>query len=229
MGLAVDRYISADGTLVFTLTSNSYKFLTLNLLTHLKRAGVPWTLVVVCADKASHRFFRQEGYVALLMDGAETDYGPRIISFGTRLFQGLNRKKLDILAELAARPEIRTGIYLDGDIAVYADPVPDILERLAAQPAAQILLQCDEQTRVACVGTEEGGGPAGPAPRCPQACSGVFAWRHGVPPSVFRVSEDPSLWSACPEDQVFLNRRLADLTVPIATLPRTLYPNGQFM
>ncbi len=221
MVLAIDRFITPEGVLAFTLTSNSYKFLTLNLLTHLKRAGVPWTFAIVCADKASHRFFRQEGYPALLMDGAEADYGPRLIPFGTRLFQGLNRKKLDLLAEFAARPEVRIGVYLDGDIAVYSDPVPDLLARFEAAPAdVNLLIQCDEQTRVACSGIS--------AP-CPQACSGVFAWRHGIPPIVFRVAESPATWSACPEDQVFLNRRLADLAVPFQTLPRDAYPNGQFV
>jgi hypothetical protein len=54
-----------DGTFVFTLTNNGYKYFTLNLVEHLKKAKVPWKLCIVCADKAAYQFFRNQTIPAI--------------------------------------------------------------------------------------------------------------------------------------------------------------------
>jgi len=215
--LSIGQFITPDKAIVCTLTSNGYKFLTLNLVRLLQKAGVPWKLCIVCTDKASYRFFRQESIPCLLMDSPLPDSQPKITPFGCRAFQQLNLKKLELLAELCAS-EADYIVYMDGDIAVYADFLPDLVQRLAAESAAPILLQCDEQSRADCSG----------AP-CPNACTGFIAWRRAdVPAPLFQVAGQGPLWRQCPEDQVFVNHRLRELAIPFQTLPRDKYPNGQF-
>jgi len=211
---SIQPYIK-DGTFVFTLTSNGYKYFTLNLLEHLKKVGVPWKLCIVCADKAAYQFFRGQTIPAIQAVTLLPDTGPNISLFGTTNFQRLNRLKLDLLATFTSYPEIQHGIYMDGDIAVYKDFVPDIIERLGA--GGSIYLQCDEGTREPCCG-----------PPCTNACTGFIAWSHGVSPSLFQVNTHLALWREKPEDQVFVNARMRDEGLAFQTLPRDLYPNGAF-
>ena len=217
----VQRFLTPHGTLIFTLTSNGYKFLTLNLVRMIQALRVPWTLCIICADAAAHTFFTQEGIPCIRAPGAAGTAPPQIVPFGTRQFQQLNRMKLTLLTSLINLPEVRQGIYLDGDIAVYRDFVPDAEARLAAAPDV-IMLQCDERSRVDCSGTS--------APGCPILCTGLIAWAHGVSAEPFRLGtpEAEAVWSACPEDQPFVNRRLAELGLAARSFPRSLYPNGAF-
>ena len=214
MSLSSIQPFLKDGTFVFTLTNNGYKYFTLNLVEHLKKAKVPWKLCIVCADKASYQFFRNQTIPVIQAVTLLPDTGPNISPFGTTNFQRLNRLKLDLLAAFSSFPEICRGIYMDGDIAVYNDFVPDIIERLAE---GSIYLQCDEGSREPCSGS------------CTNACTGFIAWSHGVPPSLFQVTPHMALWRTQPQDQVFVNARLRDEGVAFQTLPRDLYPNGQFV
>ena len=206
-----------DDTLVFTLTSNGYKYFTLNLVEHLKKAGVPWKLCIVCADKPSYQFFRMQTIPAIQAVNLLPDTGPNISPFGSRDFQRLNRLKLDLLSTFMSFPEVKQGIYLDGDIVVYNDFVPDIMSRLAISP---LWFQCDEVGSGECLGLTE---------RCPNACTGFIAWSYGVPQILFQVNASLDLWKKQPEDQVFVNAKLREEGIPFQTLPRDLYPNGQFI
>ena len=213
--MSVDSFLTPDGAFVFTLTSNGYKFMTLNLLTHLRRIKVPWKLCIVCADSGSYSFFRKEGIPCIRCDTPLPDFGTEASPFGTKQFQTLNLKKLELLHSFSATPAIRYGVYMDGDIAVYSDFLPDIISRFQA-PGSSIYLQCDERTRVDCSGN----------PGCLNGCTGFLAWRHGVDTSIFKV--DRELWKSRPEDQMFVNTMMGRLGIPVVTLPRSLYPNGAF-
>ena len=209
-----------DGVLVFTLTSNGYKYYTMNLVEHLKRAKVPWRLCIICADKASQHFLRGQGIASILAPNLLPDTGPTISPFGTKDFQKLNRLKLDLLYNFTASPEVQHGIYIDGDIAVYNDFVPDIISRLGTAP---LLLQCDEPSREACISS------GATSRACANACTGFIGWAHGVTPTIFHVDATTmDLWRNRPEDQVFVNAMMAREGVAFQTLPRDLYPNGQF-
>lgn len=211
--------MTPEGTLVWTLTSNGYKFLTLNLVEHLRRAKVPWRLCVICADAASYSFFQREGIPCRKLLSLVPDTGVTQPSlFGSRTFQVFNRKKLEILADLTALERVRVGVYLDSDIVVYRDFLPDLLSRLAASPTG-LLFQCDEQTRVDCSRTSGCG------------CTGFLAWRHGAaPPELFQIrgEEAIALWKRDMADQPFVNGMCALRGVALETLPRDLYPNGMF-
>jgi hypothetical protein len=215
---SLQKFLTPEGTLVFTLTSNGYKFMTLNLIRHIQELRAPWRLAVFCADAASYTFFTREGIGAIRLADPVPDHGPNVVPMGTRQFQGLNRKKLDVLDTLCNSEAVKQAVYLDGDIAVYRDFVPDIEARLAGHDG--LLMQCDEQTRVDCSGTP-----------CPNLCTGVIAWRHGtIPSNFFSLADSEALaaWRERSEDQVWVNRRIAELGVPASSLPRTLYPNGAF-
>lgn len=216
---SLQKFLTPEGTLVFTLTSNGYKFMTLNFIRHIQELRTTWRPAIFCADAASHTFFSREGIPAIRLTELIPDTGPNVAPMGSRHFQILNRKKLEILDAIVRIPAVKKALYLDGDIAIYRDFVPDIEARLA--DAEGFLLQCDEQTRVDCSGN----------PRCPNLCTGVIAWRHGTVPTEFfslAAPEALAAWREKPEDQVWVNRRLTDLGVPAASLPRTLYPNGAF-
>jgi hypothetical protein len=215
---SIDPFL-VDGAFVFTLSSNGYKFLTLNLVMHLRALKVPWKLCIICADAPSFTFFRNEGIPCLRTTSALPDFGTEVSPIGSRNFQTLNSKKLELLAGFSANPAIRYGIYMDGDIVPYSDFLPDILQRLQAPGAPSLYLQCDEQTRVGCTGT----------PSCPNGCTGFLAWSHGIDSRIFSVGGKAlKVWSAHPEDQVFVNTTMKTLGIPVITLPRDLYPNGAF-
>ncbi len=216
--LNLENFLTPEGTLIFTLTSNGYKLYTLNLVRHLQRIGVPWRLCIFCADAASHKFFSQEGIPCRRLPELLPEFGPQIVPFGTRQFQQLNRKKLDILKGLVERSDVKQGIYMDGDIVVYRDFLADVEGWLETGPG--LLFQCDEnEPRLDCSGST-----------CPTPCSGFLAWRHGaVGPDLFRIDDTSrEAWRECPEDQVFIQKQLKRGGVPYGTLPRDLYPNGRF-
>jgi hypothetical protein len=199
-------------TLIWTLTTSGYKFYTLNLVRHLQAAKVPWKLAVICADKPVYRFFRNEGIPCILYEKAQGDSTGQMLLFGSKPFQEINLVKLDILATFAARPEIKTCIYLDGDVVVTRDFVPDIVTRLEETP---LLFQCDEQRRDPCTRP------------CKNCCTGLIAFLHGHDGGIFKVTDRPT-WLQAPEDQRWVNTQLQIKQIPYDTLQRDLYPNGVF-
>jgi len=197
-----------EGCLVWTLTTSGYKFLTLNLYRHLQAAKVPWKLAIVCADHPSYRFFQMEGIPCILYSKAQRETLGKLLLFGSKPFQEINLVKLDILNTFASRSTIETCVYIDGDIVVKADFLPDIRARLDKTP---LLFQCDEQKTCE-------------AP-CKNCCTGLIAWKSGHDGGIFKVTDKAS-WAAAPEDQRWVNSRLQ---IPYDTLPRELYPNGVFV
>lgn len=202
----VARFLD-KGTLVWTLTTSGYKYLTLNLYRHLEKAGCPWKLAIVCADRDSYVFFQGQGISCLLYPVSSIAH-PSLLLFGSKSFEQINLIKLEVLNAFANTPEIQRCIYMDGDIVVARDFVPDILGRLEQTP---LLFQCDEQTTC--------------SNPCTNCCTGLIAWSQGADQGIFKM-DNKALWLIKPEDQVWVNRKLA--TIPYAALPRNLYPNGTF-
>lgn len=212
---SLDKFITVSGEFVFTLTNNGYKLLTLNLVRQIQALKVPWTLCVICADKGSYLFFTQEGIPCRRIETPLPDMGPSLSPFGTKNFQTLNRVKLSLLTECIQKDEIEVGIYLDGDIAVYRDFLPDISDRVRRSDT-KFFFQCDEKGREECSDT------------CPNFCTGVIVWKKGADSSLFSIKNDKALWDSTPEDQVYVNTRFRLDGEPFQTLPRSQYPNGMF-
>ncbi len=212
----IDKYIEQSSqTLIWTLTSHGYQFLTWNLVKCLEKLKVPWKLCIVCADNASYEFMRREGISAIKASTQLPDFGLQISPFGSGNFQRLNLLKLKLLDVFANDSRVKNCIYLDGDIAIYKDFLPDILERLESD---SLLFQCDEQKREIVCGCST----------CPWVCSGFIAWKHGHDYGIFKMN-NREIWNEKPEDEAWVNYKLKTLNVPFRTLPRELYPNGTFV
>lgn len=215
MNMNIDRFLDpSTQTLIWCLTSHGYQTLTWNLVKNLQTLGIPWKLCVVCADHASYEFMRREGIPALKAPTLLPDFGHQMSPFGSGNFQRLNLMKLRLLDSFAKDERIKNCIYMDGDIAVYKDFLGDILQRLDTTP---LLFQCDEQKRDSPCESDA----------CPNVCSGFIAWKHGYDGGLFQMN-DKTLWLEQPEDQIWINKKLATHRVPFCTLPRELYPNGVF-
>lgn len=156
---------------------------------------------------------RQNGIGCVLASRVVADYGTEIVPFGTQHFSNLNRLKLDLLTTFASDPAVQMSLYIDGDIIVYGDIVADLRVRLQDPSGAPLWMPCDEQA-VDCTGNP-----------CTFLCTGLVAFRHGVDPALFRI-DDLYKWAAIREDQIWVNRRVQELGIRYATLPRELYPNG---
>lgn len=58
----IKKFITTEGQLTWTMTTNGYKFYTLNLVVWLRDiAKIPWRLLIVCCDYESLSFFRERG------------------------------------------------------------------------------------------------------------------------------------------------------------------------
>jgi hypothetical protein len=211
----VNPYIR-NGTLVWTMTTNGYKFITLNLIRSLEQIKVPWRLLVVACDKDSYTFFRNEGLPVVQYPNAQRTNETSISRWGSPSFQRYNFMKLFIANEFAKNEAIQQCIYIDGDIVVFRDFVPDIVERLEAQPE-QVLFQCDEKAPGQCNDTG-----------CLACCTGFIAWKHGADKGVFSVG-DRNRWNEHADDQFWVNRFLREEKLSYRTLPRELYPNGAYI
>ena len=207
--MSLDGYIK-NGRLCWTLTSNGYKYLTWNFVLHWRKA-IKHPMLVICADRASYSFLQREGISCVLAGEVLPDYGTSIVPFGSRNFSTLNRMKLYYLAEFARRPEIQECCYLDGDVIVYADFLDGVFGGMGD---TKLALQCDEQ-RATCNGTGQ----------CPNGCTGVVLFKHGLDPAVFIIHNEAE-WQIQPEDQVWVNKQLVRLSIPWVVLSREGFPNG---
>jgi hypothetical protein len=212
----VDRFLH-EGTLVWTMTTNGYKYLTLNLLRSIEKTSATWKLLVVACDRQSFQFFRNEGFAVVLYPDARITEEIGISRWGSPTFARYNDMKLKLLHQFANTPTIQRCVYMDGDIVVFDDFLPELVKRLEAEPHV-ILFQCDEREIGDCQRKELNG--------CHNCCTGLIAWKQGAVKNLFDNS-DRTTWNLINDDQIWVNRHLRDLYYK--TLPRTLYPNGAYI
>lgn len=222
MELKIDPYVT-DKTLIFTVTSDGYKYYTWNLYKMLQGLKLPWKLCILCLDRESNDFFNRIAQIPsrlYLMPGERVVHKDPV-RFGTTPFKRMNRMKLKALQELSQRPEIDRLIFMDSDIAVFKDFVPYCVEALQTNP---LLFQCDENL--------EGSFECSDLHACTNPCTGVIgmALNEETRPlfkNLYKVESEP--WSAAVTDQDYIANRLKALQIPSKTLPRTLFPNGIFL
>ena len=216
MDLKVDSFLYQKN-LVFTVTSDGYKYLTWNLWLLLQRLHVPWKLCILCLDRESQEFFSKIAMIPsrlFLMPSSSHEH-KRPCLFGSQTFKRMNRMKLKALEELSARSDIEILIFLDSDISVFRDPVPYFLESLQTN---SILFQCDENASFDCSNPSA----------CPNPCSGVIALRTSAEiAKIFSIEDD--LWKSALTDQDYILTQIQKTKTPYATLPRELFPNGIFL
>ena len=222
MDVKIEPFVT-EKTLVFTVTSDGYKYYTWNLYKMLQTLKVPWKLCILCLDRESKDFFDR---IAQIPSRLYLMSGDRIlhkepVRFGTPPFKRMNRMKLKALQELSQRPELETLIFMDSDIAVFKDFVPTLKEQLKEAP---LLFQCDEKLEesFACSNTNA----------CTNPCTGVIAMAltEGTRPqlkNLYKVESEP--WGTAMTDQDYIANRLLALQLSYTTLHRGDFPNGIFL
>ena len=220
MDLKIDSFLK-DKTLVFTVTSDGYKFYTWNLYKMLQTLKVPWKLCILCLDRESNEFFQRIAQIPsrlYLMPGDRVVHKDPV-RFGTPSFKRMNRMKLKALQELSQRPEVDHLIFIDSDIAVFKDFVPTLVEQLKLDP---LLFQCDESNSLECSNLDA----------CENPCTGVIAMElneqtRPLFSHLYKVESDS--WGAALTDQDYIANRMKYFKIAYKTLKRTDFPNGVFL
>ena len=139
-----NQYVK-DDFLVWTMTTNGYKYLTLNLYESLKKSKVSWKLMIVCVDKESYRFFTSMNIQTVFYKSInQIPIGVSPSQFGSDTFMTFNKIKLDLIEKI--RLEVPSSVkyitYMDGDIIVFKDFMPYIKEKFSVSDSI-ILFQND--------------------------------------------------------------------------------------
>ncbi len=219
MNLNLSSFIK-DKTLLFTVSSDGYKFLTWNLHLSLQKICPKIPLCILCLDKESYDFFNRIALLPsrlYLMDGSHVEHKSPTV-FGSPPFKRMNRMKLKALQELSQRTDIDTLLYLDSDIFVFQDWLPTIRESLEKAP---LWFQCDEAPATTCSNNEACGNP----------CSGVIAMKiseetRPIFQKLYQVEEG---WKEAVGDQDYIYNRMVKMGILYKTFPREKFPNGIFL
>lgn len=224
----MDSYITSK-TVIFTVTTNGYKYLTWNLWLHFQKLKMPWKLLILCLDKESHRFFSQIANIPsmllpevhLQIQGDTT----KVACHGSGDFNRITKLKLNAFTYLLKNPSIERLLYLDSDIVPFRDLLPYVQETLTE--TNPLWFQCDEHNpEYKCSKQRHG---------CSNCCTGVIGFWLGNSESRNRmldlVSYNESLWKECKEnnDQEYIQKKLDLMGIQIQTFPRDLFPNGSFL
>jgi hypothetical protein len=208
-----ESYIKEE-TLLWTMTSNGYKYLTYNLYLSLQKVNPKIKLMIVCVDKESQIFFRTMNVSSILYKSTKpVAPGSQPSQFGSDTFMNYNRMKLEIMEDLRLKTEAQYIIYLDGDIVVFRDFIPYIKEQFTLLNTT-FLFQCDDLYG---------------SPNKTQCCTGFFAFkRTDLEKSPF-VLYDKGLWLTIREDQPWVNKHIRMYDIPFEFLDRSLFPNGVYV
>lgn len=222
MDVNINSFIK-DKTLVFTVTSDGYKYYTWNLWKMLQQIKVPWKLCVLCLDKESFEFMHKIAMIPcrpFYYTGSHINHKDPVL-FGSQAFKRLNRMKLKALEDFSQRPEIEHLVFLDSDIAIFRDPLPYFIEQLEQHP---LWFQCDEKL--------EGSFACSNTVQCPNACTGVIIMKlneqtRSLCKEIYKIYD--ATWKESLTDQDYIYKRLQETQTPYQTLDRTLIPNGVFI
>jgi len=214
-------------TVVFTVTSNGYKFMTWNLWLHCKRICVPWQLLIVCLDKESHRFFQTIANIpSVLLPSVDLQLRgdtTKVSSYGSGDFNRVTREKLSVYTWMLEK-EFTYYLYLDSDIVLFKDPMSYLQTILS--PENYLWFQCDEhgEGEYTCKGSG----------LCTNICTGVIAFYKDESTKsklMSMVKHNDILWKTCKDnnDQEYIQKTIALESIPFRTLDRQLFPNGLFL
>ena len=208
-----DSYIQ-DETLLWTMTSNGYKYLTYNLYLSLQKVNIKMKLMIVCVDKESQMFFRSMNVPSIFYKPVRpVAPGNQPSQFGSDTFMNYNRMKLEIMEDLRLKTAANYIIYLDGDIVVFRDFIPYIKEQFSISNTT-FLFQCDDLYA---------------SPNKTQCCTGFFAFKRTPLEKSPFVVYDLSLWLTIREDQPWVNKHIRMYNISYDYLDRSLFPNGVYV
>jgi hypothetical protein len=201
------------------MTTNGYKYLTLNLAQSLKTAGVPWKLCVICVDRESAAFLRGQGVDCIVYSERIPSGQMSLSQISSDSFHRITKLKLAIMDELISNSDTNTVVYMDGDIVVKKDFLPWVHSNIKS---GVWVFQCDENSETACSSFDG----------CPNFCTGFIVYKKDcVVPEINPFRIDTKLWNDCKQnhDQEYVQRRIRELGFPFETLERHLFPNGKMI
>jgi hypothetical protein len=136
----------------------------------------------------------------------------------TETFHRITRFKLSIMDEFLKNPDVKSVVYLDGDIVVKRNFVPCVHSNLTA---GIWYFQCDENSEIACSAVKD----------CPNFCTGCILYRKTGTEENNPFHVEASIWNTCKgnHDQEYVQRRVRDLGLPFETVDRWLFPNGKMI
>jgi hypothetical protein len=209
--------IDSKGRVIWTMTTNGYKFYTQNLYTFLP------SLTIICCDIQSLNYFRREGIPCFMwkdcVKGGRVQDNVSI--FGSDDFKMWNKMKLDILKWICSLSSVKKSIYLDSDIVINKDISKCLWDKVEEElnTSFPLLFQCD------CSHTEE----HTMENKCKCPCSGVIVHDHERANFTELYTFDKEIWNKVnQQDQPFIQEKLKLLGQPYDTLPRHLYSNGSW-
>ena len=209
-------YIS-DDFLIWTMTTNGYKYITYNLYESLKRAKVSWKLMIICVDRESQKFLQTMNVPCVYYKSlSSVQVSTQPSQFGSDTFMIFNKIKLDLMELI--RKEVPESVkyitYLDGDIVVFKDFMPYIKKQFNESNSI-LLFQNDDLYDV--VNTRANG------------CTGFFSFKvQPLEKSPFLI-DNLALWKEIREDQVWVNNKLLEYKLEFDYLKRSLFPNGTYL
>ena len=208
------QYIEND-TLLWTMTSNGYKYLTYNLYLSLKKADVKQKLLILCVDKESHTFFRSMNVPSFFYKPLKPVLpGTQPSQFGSDTFMSYNLMKLEMCEHIRLNyTNAKYVIYMDGDIVVFRDFIEHI-KRQFEEKNCSFLFQCDDLYD---------------SLNKTQCCTGFFAFKQDTFDKSPFVVYDTKLWKEIREDQPWVNRHIRMYNIPFDYLERSLFPNGVYI
>jgi hypothetical protein len=204
-----------NDTLLWTMTSNGYKYLTYNLWLSLKKADVKQKLLILCVDKESYTFFRSMNVPSLLYKPLKPVLpGTQPSQFGSDTFMSYNFMKLEICEHIRLNYlNAKYIIYMDGDIIVFHDFIEYIKEEFEKKNCS-FLFQCDDLYD---------------SPNRTQCCTGFFAYKQETIDRSPFIINDLKLWKEIREDQPWVNKHVRLYDIRFDFLERSLFPNGVYI
>ena len=200
---------------VIAICNHGYRDFTWNLSLSCQKQNIPLTIYTTDGDAS--RFLLNQGIRSkkLSVSGKQTTQFSQIFTPG---FSSMCKAKLDMICQRIRESTADYLIYMDGDIAILKNFLPDIKSRLDEIP---LLFQCDEKDLSGCQ-----------IKPCKSACTGFIAinLKSADKQSLLDIfSVEPLLWKQVNGlDQDYVNIRLKTTLIQWNTLPRHLYPNGVY-
>lgn len=210
----IKSYIK-DNFLVWTMTSNGYKYYTLNLYESLKKANVSFKLMIICIDIESYKFLLTMN-VDCIYHTIDKISSKELGIYGSELFMSMNKIKLDLMEYIRSQPisELKYIIYMDGDIVVLKDFLPYLKEKFETNLDTLLFIQNDHKYMSDKTYTN--------------GCTGFFCFRNVLIEKSPFLIDSLEQWKIIREDQVWVNKKLDEYSIKYEYLDRELFPNGVY-
>lgn len=214
--LDLSPFIFGDGHIILTFTNDGYFDYIHNMDINIKKINIPWNLCVMCADIESYTKCQVHNIAAIYVGTNHTDNSDlkKMATWNDANWNNVTFMKLTAMQQIMQHPEIKRVTFVDGDIHIYRDFVPYLLQLEKEYPTIEFFVQSDHMS-------------ANPNERSHHICSGFYHLintprvRH-----IFNFGEEDLAKNTHNADQQHLQNKLIEYQIPTHQLSRHLFPNG---